>query len=124
VSIARLIALVHTNLSLSCGEKKRQNARVKYWESIADKLSKAGWSWGCVSAVDSNGRIHIGPVSGVVEVNERTNVAGVGIAPHATSDLTAAGTAVSVALVRRADTRPLTASDGGLARETYVTDSG
>jgi hypothetical protein len=28
----------------------------KYWEIIADKLSKAGWSWGCVSAIDSNGR--------------------------------------------------------------------
>jgi hypothetical protein len=26
---------------------------VKYWEIIADNLSKAGWSWGCVSAVDS-----------------------------------------------------------------------
>jgi hypothetical protein len=23
---------------------------VKYWEIIADNLSKAGWSWGCVSA--------------------------------------------------------------------------
>jgi hypothetical protein len=23
---------------------------------IADNLSKAGWSWGCVSAVDSEGR--------------------------------------------------------------------
>jgi len=23
---------------------------------IADNLSKAGWSWGCVSAVDSSGR--------------------------------------------------------------------
>jgi hypothetical protein len=29
---------------------------VKYWEIVADNLSKAGWSWGCVSAVDSNGR--------------------------------------------------------------------
>jgi hypothetical protein len=29
---------------------------VKYWEIIADNLSKAGWSWGCVSAVDSGGR--------------------------------------------------------------------
>jgi hypothetical protein len=29
---------------------------VKYWETIADKLSKAGWSLGCVSAIDSNGR--------------------------------------------------------------------
>ena len=27
----------------------------KYCEIIADNLSKAGWSWGCVSAVDSNG---------------------------------------------------------------------
>jgi hypothetical protein len=30
--------------------------RVKYWELIADNLSKAGWSWGCVSAIDSSGR--------------------------------------------------------------------
>jgi hypothetical protein len=30
--------------------------RVKYWEIIADNLSKADWSWGCVSAIDSNGR--------------------------------------------------------------------
>ena len=29
---------------------------VKYWETIADNLSKAGWSWGCVSALDSRGR--------------------------------------------------------------------
>jgi hypothetical protein len=28
----------------------------KYWEVIADNLSKAGWSWGCVAAVDLNGR--------------------------------------------------------------------
>jgi hypothetical protein len=27
-----------------------------YWEIIADNLSKAGWSWGYVSAIDSNGR--------------------------------------------------------------------
>jgi hypothetical protein len=27
--------------------------RVTYWEIIADNLSKAGWSWGCVSAIDS-----------------------------------------------------------------------
>jgi hypothetical protein len=26
------------------------------WEIIADNLSKAGWSWGCVSAVDSEWR--------------------------------------------------------------------
>jgi hypothetical protein len=29
---------------------------VKYWEIIADNLSKAGWSWGIVSAIDSRGR--------------------------------------------------------------------
>jgi hypothetical protein len=29
---------------------------MKYWEIIADNLSKAGWSWGWVSAVDSEGR--------------------------------------------------------------------
>jgi hypothetical protein len=27
-----------------------------YWEIIADNLSKAGWIWGCVSAVDAHGR--------------------------------------------------------------------
>jgi hypothetical protein len=30
---------------------------VKYWEIIADNLSKAGLELGCVSAVDSRGRI-------------------------------------------------------------------
>ena len=30
--------------------------RMKYWEIIADNLSKAGWSWGWISAIDSNGR--------------------------------------------------------------------
>jgi hypothetical protein len=29
---------------------------MKNWEIIADKLSKAGWSLGWVSAVDSEGR--------------------------------------------------------------------
>ena len=28
---------------------------VKYWEIIADNLSKAGSSWGCVSAIDQTG---------------------------------------------------------------------
>jgi hypothetical protein len=27
-----------------------------YWEIIADNLSKASWSWGCVSVLDSQGR--------------------------------------------------------------------
>jgi hypothetical protein len=35
----------------------RGKAAVKRcWEIIADNLSKAGWSWGCVSAIDSKGR--------------------------------------------------------------------
>jgi hypothetical protein len=29
---------------------------MKYWETVAQNLSKAGWTWGCVSAVDSQGR--------------------------------------------------------------------
>jgi hypothetical protein len=29
---------------------------IKDWEIIADNLSKAGWSWGCVSAINSNGQ--------------------------------------------------------------------
>jgi hypothetical protein len=36
--------------------KKDRIRRVKNWEIIADNLSKAGWSWRCVSAIDSNGR--------------------------------------------------------------------
>jgi hypothetical protein len=36
--------------------KKAESHRVKYWEIIADNLKKAGFSWGCVSAIDSNGR--------------------------------------------------------------------
>lgn len=29
---------------------------MKYWELIADRLSKAGWSLGWVSAIDSSGQ--------------------------------------------------------------------
>jgi hypothetical protein len=29
---------------------------VKYWETIANRLKKAGWSLGWVSAIDSEGR--------------------------------------------------------------------
>jgi hypothetical protein len=36
-------------------DRLKRQARY-YWEIIADNLSKAGWSWGCVSAIDSNGR--------------------------------------------------------------------
>ena len=29
---------------------------MKYWEIIADNLSKAGFSWGCVSTINSSGQ--------------------------------------------------------------------
>jgi hypothetical protein len=35
---------------------KTESRRVKYWEVIADNLSKAGWSLGWVSVVDSEGQ--------------------------------------------------------------------
>jgi hypothetical protein len=35
----------------------RGKAAVKRdWEIIADNLSKAGWSWGCVATLDREGR--------------------------------------------------------------------
>jgi hypothetical protein len=37
----------------SCHEDRGH--RVNYWEIIADNLKKRGWSYGYVSAVDSNG---------------------------------------------------------------------
>jgi len=44
-------------LSLLCREQKNHSPPlVKYWEIIADNLSKAAWTWGCISAVDSGGR--------------------------------------------------------------------
>jgi len=30
---------------------------MKYWEIITDNLTKAGWSWGCSSHIDSAGRV-------------------------------------------------------------------
>jgi len=29
---------------------------MKYWELISDKLSKSGWSWGCVTVINAEGR--------------------------------------------------------------------
>src|SRR5262249_41186324 len=45
----------------NCGESKpagpdSPGGTMNYWEIIADDLSKAGWSYGCVSALDCNGR--------------------------------------------------------------------
>jgi hypothetical protein len=55
------------HISHICGNSKHkpkphdaaqgQIAAVKrYWEIIADNLSKDGWSWGRVATLDSNGR--------------------------------------------------------------------
>ena len=30
---------------------------MKYWETIADKLSASGWTWGCSSQINSTGRV-------------------------------------------------------------------
>src|SRR5438034_5202675 len=32
------------------------SAQMNCWKIIANNLSKAGWSWGCVSAIESQGR--------------------------------------------------------------------
>src|SRR4029077_5391839 len=49
---------VSAQLELSKSARKRcsivSNGTVKHWEIIADRLSAAGWSWGWVSAVDSD----------------------------------------------------------------------
>jgi hypothetical protein len=36
--------------------KRGTICRVNDWEIIADNLSKAGWSWGYLSAIDFNGQ--------------------------------------------------------------------
>jgi len=46
------------HLPLLCEDQNRHNPIiVKYWEIIADNLSKAGWSWGCSSEIDWTGRV-------------------------------------------------------------------
>jgi hypothetical protein len=35
--------------------QKAAKMKQKYWEIIVDNPSKAGWSWGCVSAIDREG---------------------------------------------------------------------
>src|SRR5262249_46871552 len=54
--LARVMVPVHMPLPLRCGEQKAESQRVKYWEIIADRLKKAGFSLGCVSALDLEGR--------------------------------------------------------------------
>jgi len=53
--------ILHSGLFISfcrCGVENKRGGirRVKYWEIIADNLHKAGWSSGCVSALDGQGR--------------------------------------------------------------------
>jgi len=57
------LEIVHSDSDFGCilrpkfdEQKTRRIRRVKYWEMIADSLSKAGWRWGCVAAVYSRGR--------------------------------------------------------------------
>jgi len=45
---------LHRKWSRTIGDRILQ--RVKHWEIIADNLSNAGWSWGCVSALEREGR--------------------------------------------------------------------
>jgi hypothetical protein len=41
----------------SLGQIINLQARVTHWEIIADKLNKAGFSWGCSSEIDPAGRV-------------------------------------------------------------------
>jgi hypothetical protein len=47
---------VHNIFVIAVRRAKAPECGSRYWEIIADNLSKAGWSWGCVSAIDSQGR--------------------------------------------------------------------
>ena len=55
--------------------------RVKDWEIIADNLSKAGWSLGCVSGLDWQGR--------TIWIADAHRDDGKRFAVHATEKLTA-----------------------------------
>ena len=48
----RFISFCHRRVESKRGTIRRVK---RYWEIIADNLSKAGWSWGCSSAIDSSG---------------------------------------------------------------------
>jgi hypothetical protein len=44
--------------SLRCARiiTRSLSSQMNYWKIIAHNLSASGWSWGCVSAIDSEGR--------------------------------------------------------------------
>jgi hypothetical protein len=50
------IATTATTVRNKVGRAAFADRCVRDWEIIADKLSKAGWSWGCISSIDSDGR--------------------------------------------------------------------
>jgi hypothetical protein len=47
---------IELSLSSLLKKKHRSASAAMHCEVIADNLSKAGWSWGCISAMDSYGR--------------------------------------------------------------------
>jgi hypothetical protein len=54
---ALAIALVSYHFSIAvCRPKAAQSDERERLGADADRLSASGWSWGCVSAIDSNGR--------------------------------------------------------------------
>jgi hypothetical protein len=58
VNAARVIAPRYIILSLPCRAQKQHNPiNVKCWETIAEKLSASGLSWGCSSEFDVTGRV-------------------------------------------------------------------
>jgi hypothetical protein len=62
ITATRNFILFHaSHRKLGMSDRNRDNllvgeSRKHVQEIIADKLSKAGWSWGCVATVDSRGR--------------------------------------------------------------------
>jgi len=48
---------IYVILSLPCARETQEDSpSLRCWEIIVDNLSRAGWSWGCVSTVNSNRR--------------------------------------------------------------------
>jgi hypothetical protein len=56
MSFRRKARIVWLLIVAARGKAKEAECARKWWEIIADNLSKAGFSWGCVSAIDSNGQ--------------------------------------------------------------------
>jgi hypothetical protein len=48
--------LYHFVIAVWRVKETQSGAPMKFWEVIADNLSKTGWSWDCVATVDSNGK--------------------------------------------------------------------